>query len=185
MKNGQWRGGLSLARIFMIVLLVLALSACGAAGSEGTGSSEYKADLLALIERSDRIVVTEHSGPYDNYQTNAGKPRAPEQIVYRARELDAKQKARFLDIVRDMDETEQDAFPACVFEPHHTIRFHAQDELISTMRICFMCGQVEWNGSSATPPWSLYSALAALIDDIGLQAERDWQGLAVRHARPD
>ena len=44
------------------------------------------------------------------------------------------------------------------------------------MEICFKCGQVEWNGTTQTQPWSLYEGMSRFISDIGLRPSADWRG---------
>ena len=148
---------------------------------DGRQGREYRDDLSGMIRRSDRIVVTEHSYQYDAYDMDAGKSLIPDEIVYGARELNQQQKEFFLSTVDRLDPKTQDAFPACIFEPHHTVQFYLDGKLSSTMEICFQCGQVEWDATKASPPWSLYSGLATFIDGIGFKAERDWHTLAKSH----
>jgi hypothetical protein len=174
------------------VLLVLAICSCAPKSSPADALTQftqgidrngrvYLGALAETIQRSDRISVTEHSYQYDAYHTEAGKSLIPNEIVYGTRELDASRKAIFLSTVNALDPKTQDAFAACIFEPHHTVRFYTAGKLTSTMEICFECGQVEWDGTKATPPWSLPSGLATFIKDIGFSPDRDWAILAKQH----
>lgn len=149
--------------------------------SEDQEGRAYQEALAETIHRSDRIVVTEHSFQYDAYDTDTGKSLIRNEIVYGTRELDASQADLLLSTVKGLDPKTQDAFPACIFAPHHTVRFYAASKLISTMEICFECGQVKWDATRATPPWSLYAGLATFIKGIGFSPERDWSALAKRH----
>lgn len=144
---------------------------------------QYRQELTELIRKSDRIVVTEHSYEYDAYDMDAGKSLIDDEIVYGTRELDAAQKAFFLSTIEALDPKTQDAIAACIFEPHHTIEFYAAGKLASTMDICFQCGQVEWDKTRASPPWALYSGLAAVVEHIGFSPDRDWATLAKRHLK--
>ncbi len=56
----------------------------------------------------------------------------------------------------------------------------ANGKLIDSIELCFECVDVEWNGSTATPPWSLYDGLEAFVNSLGLQARRDWLALAAK-----
>lgn len=141
----------------------------------------YRDELAGLIRRSDRIVVTEHSYLYDAYDAQAGKSLIPEEVVYGSLPLSQSQKDFFLATVDGLDPELQDAFAACIYEPHHRIEFYALDKRISTMAICFKCSQVRWDATSATPPWSLYSGLGALMREVGFSPERDWAALAEQH----
>ena len=131
-----------------------------------------------MIERADKIVVSEHSDHWDLATKSGDKPIYPD-LFYRGVALSEQQKGHFAGIVAKLDPKTQDMFAACIFEAHHTIRFFEQETLLSTMDVCFQCGEVEWNGSAATPPWSLYGGLARFIKDIGLEPERDWRALAM------
>lgn len=44
-------------------------------------------------------------------------------IQYGKVELNAKQKANFSAIISDLSNETQDAFAACIFDPHHSILF--------------------------------------------------------------
>ena len=46
------------------------------------------------------------------------------------------------------------------------------------MKICFTCGQVQWNATGATPPGSLIRGLGAAIQALGMEPSRDWHALA-------
>lgn len=193
-------GGM-LMKTLSAFLFVLLASGCGAnampgstatpsnegsspmAGNTDSSGLEYRNALAELIERSDRIVVSEHSFEFDAYDAQAGKSRIPETVVYGRRELSGDQRAFFLSTVEGLDPATQDAFTACIFEPHHTIEFYAQDERIGTMAICFKCSQVEWDGAAMAPPWALYSGLAKLVEAAGFSPERDWGALAEQHLK--
>lgn len=96
-------------------------------------------------------------------------------ILYGSSEMDSRQKVFFRSTIQSLDPRTQDAFAACIFEPHHTIRFYASGELLSTMEICFQCSQVQWDMEAQTvPPWALYPGLAKVVGNAGFKAERDW-----------
>ena len=177
-------------KITAALLLILASAGCQpraetaalAQGDDREGRA-YITELSNMIRGSDRIVVTEHSFQDDAYDADSGKSLIPNDVIYGTRQLTSQQRELFLSTINQLDPKTQDAFPACIFEPHHTIRFYAGDKLKSTMDICFQCGQVEWDATSTTPPWSLYSGLATFIKDVGFQPERDWAALARRHVQ--
>ena len=179
-------------KIIAPVLLVLVICGCAPKPSPGSALSQstkdidqdgqaYLGALAEIIQRSDRISVTEHSYEYDAYDTEAGRSLIPDEVVYGTRELDASQEGLFLSTIQALDPKTQDAFAACIFEPHHTVRFYTAGKLTSTMKICFECGQVEWDATKTTPPWSLPSGLATFINGIGFSPDRDWAALAKQH----
>lgn len=159
--------------IFLAVFLI--------AGCERGGGRDYIHDLSAMIRHSDRIIVTEHSWEMDVFDPDTGKSLIPEEITYGARELTAAQKQMFLNTVENLDPKTQDAFSACVTEVHHTVSFFAHGRLVSSMGICFQCGEVVWDGTQATPPWSLYSGLESVVKQIGFEPKRNWFELAKQH----
>ena len=138
----------------------------------------FKADLLSAIAQADKIVITEHSNRNDYYDPEDSKPYQGPIVEYGHVQLTAKYKADFAAIISALEDNTQDAFAACVFDPHHSVLFYAGGKLSSTMEICFECGQVEWSGSTKTPPWSIYSGLSLVVKNVGLSPDRDWRKLA-------
>jgi hypothetical protein len=145
----------------------------------------YITALAEAIQKSDRIVVTEHSNVDDvlDELTQPQRPKAYHPIVFATHELDPRERVKFLAAVRNMPVKTQDAEPACIFEPHHTITFFREKRQTSVLRVCFQCGQVEWDGSTKMPPWSLVPTLRTLITGLGMKEERDWRALAKTPAR--
>ena len=164
-----------------LLLALLCIASCGSSDGSGDGR-RYLNDLTTLIQRSEQIVFTEHSSGFDAFDEKNETSLVPDEIVYRTRELSPAQKKMFLRTMQNLDPKDQDAFPACVPEIHHTVRFYAGRKLISTMGICFECGQVDWDGTKArVPPQMLYSGLASVVNHIGLESERNWAALARKH----
>ncbi|MBV8033549.1 hypothetical protein [Roseateles sp.] len=163
-----------------LLAALVPVAACSRRDEQG---ASYLAALIAAIHDSGRIVVTEHSFELDAYDMNQGKSLLPGTVVYRTVELSPAQKATLLQSIERLDSKTQDAVPACIFEPHHTIHFHTKGRLRSTMRICFACSQMQWDETSATPPWALYRVLHDAIKALGLEPERDWRALAREHLR--
>jgi hypothetical protein len=140
----------------------------------------YIKELAEAVEKSDRIVVTEHSNVDDvlDELTQPQRPKDYRPIIFSTHELSSLERSKLLTAIRNMDATTQDAEPACIFEPHHTITFFRANRQTSAMRVCFQCGQAEWDGSSKTRPWSLVPTLGTLIAGWGMKEERDWRTLA-------
>ncbi len=151
-----------------------------------SGEGRLYIDTLAkTIEKSDRIVVTEHSTVDDvlDELTQPQRPKDYSPIVFTTHELSPHERSDFLAAVRNMPARTQDAEPACIFEPHHTITFFHANKQTSAMRVCFQCGQVEWDGSTKMRPWSLVPTLGTLISGFGMKEERDWRALAKAAAK--
>ena len=155
------------------------------AGGRHTGADNgegrlYIAELAEAIEKADRIVVTEHSIDDDilDVETQQQRPASYVPVIYVTKELTPTQRANFLDSVRSMPPKTQDAFTACIFEPHHTITFYHAGKPTSAINVCFQCGDIQWDGSRKTQPWSLVPTLGKLITSLGMQEERDWRALA-------
>jgi hypothetical protein len=141
--------------------------------SSNEPGARYKSDLLAAIRAADQIVVTEHSDRAE-YSAIHGNINDYKELTYQVVKVDASAKQKFLGFVSEMDEKTQDAFPACIAEPHHRIDFYTQGKLQSKMEICFTCGQIEWAGASNAPPWAIYSTMEKFITSLGLHPKLDW-----------
>jgi hypothetical protein len=180
-----------MTRIFLALLFLMFGAACtketlrepADLPSVLSDSSEGRLYIKALVEtvqKSDRIVITEHSNVDDilDPETQPQRPAGYIPITYATHELSASERAKFLTSLNSIATKTQDAEPACIFEPHHTITFYRGKRKTSAMRICFQCGQVEWDGSRKTRPWSLIPALKNLVSGTGMEVERDWYTLA-------
>lgn len=168
---------------WILLAALLAVSSC-----KPRERGQYLDDLGATIQRSDQIVITEHSSGWDAIKDlplgEGGHVESliGDDVVYERRELSGAQKQMFFETVAGLDPKPRDAFTACVPEIHHTIRFLKAQKVISTMDICFQCGDIFWNGTKATPePDALYSGLFDVMTRIGLHPERDWKALAREH----
>lgn len=146
-----------------------------------SGAGRLYIDALAdAIQKSDRIVVTEHSNIYDVLygSTQPGNPENYRPIIFTTHELNVRERDDFLAVVKSMATKTQDAETACTFEPHHTITFYRENKQASALIVCFQCGQVEWAGFNKQRPWALVPTLGRLIDRWGMKTERDWRALA-------
>jgi hypothetical protein len=174
-----------------IAILVLALLPLALGAADKTRVTEpvielfkpgdgalFRNSLVDLIRQSERIVVTEHSDPADSFDAQTMKSRIEVPIVYGTRQLTERQRAFFLETIETLNPKTQNSFSACVPVVHHTIDFYSKDVLRDTVRVCFQCNQVMWSGSRATPPGALYSALAKVVEEVGLSPRRDWRALA-------
>ena len=143
----------------------------------------YINDLAAAIRAADRIVVSEHSNAFDvlDQETQPQLPKNYKPVIYASHELTPLERAEFLKTVTQLPPRTQDLEPACIFQPHHTITFYRAGKQASAMVICFHCGQVEWNGTGKTKPWSLVKGLGKLVTSVGMHEERDWYALVRTH----
>lgn len=140
---------------------------------------QYISDLAAAIRTADRIIVTEHSNVNDvlDEEKQPHLPENYEPVVYASHELTQDQRSAFLLAVVRLAQRTQDAFTACIFEPHHTIAFYRAGKQTSAMVICFQCGEVQWDGTAKVMPWSLVPGLRKLVSGIGMHEKRDWYAL--------
>lgn len=173
----RWLRIESLKSLAVVLCLSFAAALLGAC-ADTKGGKRYLQDLDALIAQADRIEVVEHSSPFDLAPAATGELRRAKERVYKRVVLTLSQKAGFESAIGSLDPETQSAFPACIPVSHHRIEFFASGKLIDSMEVCFECGQVEWRGSSATPPSSLYGGLEAFVVSVGMQPKRDWRGLA-------
>jgi len=145
----------------------------------------YINDLAAAIRAADRIVVSEHSNAYDvlDQETQPQFPENYKPVIYASHELTPDERAGFLKTITQLPPRTQDAFTACVFEPHHTITFYRAGKQTSAMVICFKCGQVNWDGTGKLNPWSLVPGLGKVIASVGMHEKRDWYALVQAHKK--
>lgn len=173
------------------LFFMLSLTACSPDGdtpvkamsqaSPGVQNNKFKDDLIHAIDISDRVVVTEHSYQFDSWDDNLNKSLIPVNIIYKKREITSGDKRHFLKIIKTLDGEIQHKHSLCAFEPHHSIDFYENGKLSSTMDICFTCNEIEWKGSKANPPLSLYSGLETLINDLGMESKKDWIAESKKH----
>ena len=133
----------------------------------------YLSDLLAAIRNADEITVTEHSSRVDFLRPERN-PDDYKEKVYQVVKVSPNDKLQLIEIVSMLETKTQNAFPACIFDPHHRIAFYSKGKLTSTMEVCFECGQIEWNGTGQTPPWSIYAGMKTFITEIGLHPKAEW-----------
>lgn len=142
---------------------------------------QYRDRLAAAIARADRIVVTEHSSPWDA-RNESSESLAPQDIVYSAVTLSAQQREQFGDAIERMSTITQDWMSGCLPAWHHTVSFYEQDRLASTMKICFECSQVQWDGGDGlTHPKSIHEVLRNFVANTGLHPHREWRQLVLEH----
>lgn len=137
----------------------------------------YRDSLVAALESADRVVITEHSDPWD-LGSAKNRDLADPNVEYRRVVLDADQRAFFRKTMMTMNPATQDWASACMPVVHHTVRFEQAGRVSGTLRICFQCSQVFWDGAEVSPPNAIYRALEAVVKNVGLEPEREWRRLA-------
>lgn len=170
-------------RIF--VFLCAALCAVSVQAGKLSEGAAYKRDLIRAIEKADKIVVTEHSDKYDFFDSKNYVFLEQEQLVYHTVILSQQEAASFKRFVREVPGRTQYMRAACIFEPHHTIKFYKQDDLLSTLQICFKCGAEEWDGTKHAPPQEIMRGFYNLINGIGLHPEMEWWKVAAEKLKKD
>ncbi len=150
------------------------------AQGDGVGD-EFLARFVEAVRDSDRIVVTSHHNEYDVYDELSGK-YVGEHIVVATRELDAAARAAFLAKLATLDPV-SDPPPGCLFSPHHAIEFHDGGKHVSTVEICFTCGDLYWDAANLIHPRALLTELYALAGKLGLEPGREWASTAVNRRK--
>jgi hypothetical protein len=141
----------------------------------------YRDSLVKALDTAERVVIVEHSDPWDLGPSQVDDS-SPAPVEYRRVELDSAQRAFFRKTLLKMNPATQNWASACMPVVHHTVRFETAGRVSGTLRICFQCSQVFWDGARVHPPEAIYGALKAVVQNAGLEPERDWGTLA-REAR--
>ncbi len=168
---------------FLIFLLTSLQVTAGVVPSPAAEGALFQRALLTAIDQAIRVVVREHSDPMDFYAGGETLPDVPEKTYVKV-ELTAIQKQRFASLLRTMSPVTQDAFPACIPEYHHTIEFIDKARRARKLKVCFRCGQLEFDGVQASPPASIYTTLSIFTQTIGMTPKRDWEKLSRAKAPP-
>ncbi|WP_157669794.1 hypothetical protein [Chitinibacter sp. GC72] len=164
-----------------LICLLFAVAAQLACTQGNESGQHYLNDFGKLITKAEHIEIVEHSSPLDLVDANTGIPSPSTEIIYKRIKLTDQQKNQFKSKIEALPPKTQNLFPSCIIVAHHRLEFYTAGMKIDSMEICFECGQVEWSGTKATPPLSLYSGLESFILSVGMQPKQDWASLASRH----
>lgn len=162
-------------------LLIIALVPLLSSSSERECDTycRYKSALVAAAATADRIVVSEHASGMEHMVAGDESTWVDGPMtVYREKELSPAARTEFLKRLRAMPSKEPEFALACVPEYHHSITFYSAQKQPSRLLICFQCGQTRWDGSGEAEPDALIPVLAATVEIVGFELERDWKGLA-------
>jgi len=181
--------------LYAALALAIALAACqpgqatelreqalvAAPGKPNLIGTAYAQYLVGMIVRTERIVISEHSDAYDGVARNG--PAKP-VVDYAESTLSKNQSDLLLDAVLKMDPSTHGAPPVGQFKSRHTLRFYGDGKLLSTMDLCFDCGQIRWQGGLDAPyPDAMLGTLKKTILNFGLTTDRDWDKYALAHEK--
>lgn len=181
--------------LYAALALAIALAACqpgkatelreqalvAAPGKPNLIGTAYAQYLVSMIVRAERIVISEHSDAYDGV---TGKGPAKPIVDYTEHTLTKNQSDLLLGAVLEMDPSAHGAPPVGQFKSRHTMRFYVDGKLLSTMELCFDCGQIRWQGGLDAPyPDAMVATLKKAIRNFGLTTDRDWDKYALAHEK--
>lgn len=170
-------GSVSLAIMRLLLILpwlcLLALSGCRR--EEG---ALYREQLADAIRNADTIQITEHSNPFDFRDDKGNIPDHVPTRIYREITLPPDAVEVFYNEIKGMNPDLSVYGSSCLFVDHHTIRFIKNGATTSTMKICLGCAQIQWDGTTHSPPESLGRHLSLILFWNGFKPQQDWQRLA-------
>lgn len=156
--------GLILVALFEVYLVWAAMLA------PLTAPIAFRHTVLKGLLSSTEVRVVEHSDPHD---TPGPTPAGYAEKIYATSVLDRKQ-------LNDLYLALPFAFgysyqTQCGLVPHHRIEFVQPDGTISTMELCFKCGELQLNDQSQRgfpPGW--YQTLKQFISSLGMHPDGPW-----------
>ncbi len=148
-------------------------------GSEGNNGDalKYNQALVEAIQNADKIVIKEHSNQVDFFGTIPDYSAAP-QYTYARKVLSPGEKILFLEGAKKLKGDKSRGLTNCLFAPHHRIDFYELGQLKSSMKVCYKCNEIKWNGTSYQPSEDVFDAVTPAINRAGMKANRDWDALA-------
>lgn len=147
------------------------------------GGGAFKQALERSIARADKIVIEEHSDKSDFAGTLSDSSSAP-RYVYGTHQMSAAEKDALLNDVRRLNPQLRTDYSNCVMKPHYTIDFYEQGWLSSKLKVSYDCQNVSWNGSNATVPANILSAVAPAIQRAGFTNSKNWKAAAASRYTP-
>lgn len=187
MKFRMLKGCVGVLMVVVPILLNSCASSPDAGGNPGdlamkkiqadTEAKKYNLVLLDAIQDSDRIVIREHSDRVDFFGMNPVPQTLPE-YTYVLKELSIGEKILFQDDIMALRGVAKQRVTNSIFTPHHTIEFYEQGSLRSTMKICFGCPAIRWDGTDRKESEDVYRALTTVILRAGMQPNGAWDVMA-------
>ncbi len=121
--------------------------------------------LLSALDNSRSVQVVEHSNPHD--------PRSFEipyqQVTYAKVVLSPAQIASLRGAVSNFPEPRGTGVKKCSFVDHHSIEITGQNSNVTTLNICFHCGQLRLDqGNVYEMPAYWRSSLSDFVRSLGL-----------------
>jgi hypothetical protein len=147
------------------------------------GKPSFRDDLMLALEKADRILLVEHSCWVDFLSEANATTKEPPRYEYRTVDLSESAKTVFIQGVRHLKPKRVAWTSACLFEDHHSIRFYERNMLKSTMKLCFKCSQVSWDGSKAGEPDGFMQVASSIFLAKGFELKKDWQEMAQKYAQ--
>lgn len=157
-------------------LSLLVLNQCQTREIHETHGPIFRETLVQTLRKATAVRIEEHSSPYDvegRKWSDAGADR-----VYGSVKLDEKARISFLKQVEFMNPASVGGYAMCLPEFHHTVRFYEDERLISTMKVCFECGIINWDACRLKCPDDFFKVLDPVVTEAGLHPKRDWKALA-------
>lgn len=189
MMNHKFLNGSLTAAIGSVTLLISSCASEPITGTtpgdsqivvDGEGNADalkYNQALVSAIQSADKIVIKEHSDKVDFFGVIPEGSSAP-QYTYARKELNTGDKILFLEAAKELKGIENKGHSLCLFSPHHSIDFYEQGQLKSSMKVCYKCNEIKWNGTSYKTPQDVFQAVTPAIKRAGMYTDRGWDALA-------
>ncbi|MBX3741740.1 MAG: hypothetical protein KF712_12160 [Akkermansiaceae bacterium] len=140
--------------------------------------TSYRDQLADAIRGADTVRIIEQSHPMDFLGPERKAAFRKPRRIYRQADLPPAAASFLESSIRSLDARTEDNRTRCAFLDHHIIQFRNKGNTTSTLRICFQCGDITWDGSDRLPPKQLLGTLRRFLISQGFQPERDWAKLA-------
>lgn len=139
--------------------------------SEGVRCWSLHRSLTNALDQASSVVVTEHSDYSDRFAFGSDyKERTYAKVALTPKQIDDLRTA--LPFSMDFG----GGILKCKFEEHHLIEIKHRDGTVTTLHLCFHCGQVYINDhqyQGVMPPgWP--SSLSGFISSLGLHPDGPW-----------
>lgn len=133
------RIGTGVLVLFTVVTLALGLFAPLFQGSS------LRHDLLVATSRASRVRVVEHSDRFDSPFV-PGKPYT--EKVFRSVTLSTDEVSRLRKAFSISLDYSFVVRTLCMFRSHHRVEFVRDNGTVTTLEICFACGEIEFGGEA-------------------------------------
>lgn len=122
--------------------------------------------LLALANGASAIRVIEHS---DRFDLPVDLERKYEEKNFRSAVLSADQASNLRRAFPVSLDYSLSVSTACIFSSHHRVEFVHQDRRVTSLEICFQCGEIRLDGGGTRiMPVGWDSSLRSFIVSLGM-----------------